>query len=343
MRTVCRSALTPPEPESCSLVSMGRAVVIGATGHIGSYLVPRLVRAGHEVIAVSRGGRKPYHEAVEWQSVQRVNADRDAEEAAGSFGRRIADLQPDAVVDLICFTPASAQKLVDALRPARPLLVHCGTIWVHGRTARVPVTEDEPRTGFGEYGSNKVAIEALLHREALAGGVPSVVLHPGHICGPGWPVITPAGNLDADVWRRLAVGEPVALPALGLGVLNHVHADDVAQAFERALTRPAAIGASFHVAAEQAMTCRGLAEGIAAWFGREAVLDLVEWNEFERRVGPEHAAVTRDHIDRSIAASIERSRSTLEYAPRYSSLEALHEALRWLVEHGHADVAGQAF
>ena len=28
---------------------MGRVVVIGATGHIGSYLVPRLVRAGHEV------------------------------------------------------------------------------------------------------------------------------------------------------------------------------------------------------------------------------------------------------------------------------------------------------
>ena len=322
---------------------MARVVVIGATGHIGSYLVPRLVRAGHEVIALSRGERNPYYEAVEWRSVQRVNTDRDAEEVTGDFGSRIAGLQPNAVVDLICFTPASAEHLVDALRPARPLLLHCGTIWVHGRTGRVPVTEDEPRTGFGEYGGNKAAIEALLHREALAGGVPNVVLHPGHICGPGWPVITPAGNLDADVWRRLAVSEAVALPALGLGVLNHVHADDVAQAFERALTRPAAIGASFHVVAEQAMTCRGLATGVAAWFGREAVLDLVEWNEFERRVGSEHAAITLDHIERSIAASIERSRSILGYAPRYSSLEALRESLRWLVEHGQADVAGQAF
>ena len=318
-------------------------MVIGATGHIGSYLVPRLVRAGHEVIAVSRGERKPYHEDVEWLSVQRVKADRAAEEDAGIFGTRIAGLQPDVVVDLICFTPGSAQHLIDALRPAPPLLLHCGTIWVHGRTARVPVTEDEPRTGFGEYGVNKAAIEALLHDETLAGGVPSVVLHPGHICGPGWPVITPAGNLDADVWRRLAVGEPVALPALGLGVLNHVHADDVAQAFQRALTQREAIGASFHVVAEQAMTCRGLAEGVAAWFGREAVLDLVEWNEFERLVGSEHASATRDHIERSITASIEHSRSILGYAPQYSSLEALRESLRWLVEHGQADVAGQAF
>jgi nucleoside-diphosphate-sugar epimerase len=322
---------------------VGRVVVIGATGHIGSYLAPRLVRAGHEVIAVSRGERKPYHEAVEWRSIQRVNADRAAEEDAGSFGTRIAALQPDVVIDLICFTPASAQHLIDAIRPTRPLLLHCGTIWVHGRTARVPVTEDEPRTGFGEYGVNKAAVEALLHQEALADGVPSVVLHPGHICGPGWPVITPAGNLDADVWRRLAVGESVALPALGLGVLNHVHADDVAQAFERALTQPEAIGASFHVVAEQAMTCRGLCEGVAAWFGREAVLDLVEWDEFERRVGSAHASATKDHIERSITASIERSRSILGYAPRYSSLDALRESLLWLVRHGQANVARQAF
>jgi nucleoside-diphosphate-sugar epimerase len=318
-------------------------VVIGATGHIGTYLVPRLVRAGHEVVALSRGEREPYHEAVEWRSVQRVKADRAAEEAAGGFGGRIAELRADAVVDLICFTPASAQHLVEALRPSRPLLLFCGTTWVHGRAARVPVTEDEPRTGFGEYGANKAAIEALLHRETRAGGVPSVCLLPGHICGPGWPVVTPAGNFDADVWRRLATGEAVALPALGLGVLNHVHADDVAQAFERALTRPAAIGASFHVVAEQAMSCRGLAEGVAAWFGREAVLDLVEWDEFERRVGPEHAESTLAHIERSVAASIDRSRSVLGYAPRYSSLEALRESLRWLVEHGQVDVAGQAF
>jgi len=318
-------------------------VIVGATGHIGSYLVPRLVRTGNEVVVVSRGERKPYHDAAEWQSVRHVRLDRDAEEAAGTFGERIAELEPDAVVDLICFTPASAEQLVDALRATRPLLLHCGTIWVHGRTARTPVTEDEPRTGYGEYGRNKVAVEALLQRETLAGGVPSVVLHPGHICGPGWPVITPAGNVDADVWRRLATGEPVALPALGLGVLNHVHADDVAQAFELALNRPAAIGASFHVVAEQAMTCRGLATGVAAWFGRDAAIELVEWDEFERRVGDEHAAVTRDHIDRSVAASIDRARAVLGYAPRYSSLEALRESLRWLVAHGRADVAGRAF
>jgi nucleoside-diphosphate-sugar epimerase len=322
---------------------MSRVVVIGATGHIGSYLVPRLVRGGHEVIALSRGAREPYQPSPQWRQVTGVTVDRDAEDAAGTFGGRVAALRPDVVIDLICFTASSAAQLVQALRPARPLLVHCGTIWVHGPARRVPVTEDEPRTGYGEYGAGKVEIEALLHRETLAGGVPSVVLHPGHISGPGWPVITPAGNLDPAVWKALATGQPLALPDHGLGVLHHVHADDVAQAFELALSRPAAIGASFHVVSEQAMTLSGLAAGVAGWFGREPVLDFVDWAEFGRRVAPEHAEATREHTFRSITASIARGHQVLGYQPRFSTLDALHEALQWLVAAGQVDVGGQAF
>jgi len=320
---------------------MSRVVVIGATGHIGTYLVPRLVDGGHEVIAVSRGTRGPYRRSPQWDAVTRITADREAEDAAGVFGARVAALRPDAVIDLICFTAASAGQLIEALRPSRPLLVHCGTIWVHGRALRVPVTEDEPRTAYGEYGTGKAEIEALLHLETQAGGVPAVVLHPGHISGPGWPVITPAGNLDPATWAHLATGRPLALPDHGLGVLHHVHADDVAQAFELALSSRAAIGGSFHVVAEQAMTQRGLAAGVARWFGREPVLDFVDWDEFTRRAGPEHAEVTREHTSRSITASIARAREVLGYAPRYTALDALREALAWLVANGLADVGGQ--
>src|SRR3954468_10963926 len=296
---------------------MSRIVVIGATGHVGTYLVPRLVRAGHDVVALSRGEREPYSASAERRFAERVSIDREAEDAAGSFGERIAALEPDAVIDMICFTADSARQLVDALRPAKPLLLHCGTIWVHGPAQRVPVTEDEPRTAFDDYGVGKAEIEYLLHRETVSGGVPSVILHPGHITGPGWHPITPAGNLDPGVWRALAQGEPLALPDLGLGVLHHVHADDVAQAFEGALNRPSAIGSSFHVVAEQAMTLRGLAHGVAGWFGREPLIELVDWPEFERRVGADHAHTTREHIARGIAASIDRARDVLGYRPRF--------------------------
>ena len=37
-----------------------KIVVIGGTGHIGTYLIPRLIMAGHEVICISRKKREPY-------------------------------------------------------------------------------------------------------------------------------------------------------------------------------------------------------------------------------------------------------------------------------------------
>ena len=124
-------------------------------------------------------------------------------------------------------------------------------------------------------------------------------------------------------------------------MLNHVHADDVAQAFELAAARPAAAGRSFHVVAEQAMTLRGLAAGAAGWFGREPVLEFVDWPEFEARAGARPAAVTREHTFRGIAASIAAGQAVLGYAPRFSSLDALREALAWLVRDGQVDVGGQ--
>ena len=91
---------------------MSRIVVIGATGHDGSYLIPRLVRSGHEVVALSRGEREPYVPGPEWHAVERVTADREAEDAAGTFGERIAALGADAVIDMLCFTRESAEQLL---------------------------------------------------------------------------------------------------------------------------------------------------------------------------------------------------------------------------------------
>src|SRR5258705_1337096 len=127
---------------------MSRVVVIGATGHIGTYLVPRLVRGGHEVIALSRGQRDPYHPAPEWAQVTRVAVDRDAEDAAGTFGGQVADLRPDVVVDLVCFTAGSAGQLLDAPRPSPPPPLHRRAILVHGPAPPGPGTQGEARTPY---------------------------------------------------------------------------------------------------------------------------------------------------------------------------------------------------
>ena len=157
---------------------MARVVVIGGSGHVGTYLVPRLVEAGHEVINVSRGQRAPYAENAAWQSVRTVAIDRDAGEQAGSFGTSIAALKADIVVDMICFTLSSAQQLVAALRGEVQHFLHCGTIWVYGHNTAVPATEDQPLNPFGGYGTQKAEIETWLLEEARHGGFPATVVPP---------------------------------------------------------------------------------------------------------------------------------------------------------------------
>jgi nucleoside-diphosphate-sugar epimerase len=95
---------------------MSRVVIIGGSGHVGTYLVPRLVSAGFEVVSVSRGQRAPYQPHGAWKFVRTVTLDRESEEHAGDFGQRIRELRPDIVIDMICFTEASARHLAEALR-----------------------------------------------------------------------------------------------------------------------------------------------------------------------------------------------------------------------------------
>ena len=118
-----------------------RIVVIGATGHIGGYLVPMLVEQGHDVVAVSRGQSRLYRDTPAWSEVSMVPADRAAEDDV-AFARRVAALGADVVVDLICFAESAARAMRTELEGRVTLLVHVGTIWVHGTLTEVPVTEE---------------------------------------------------------------------------------------------------------------------------------------------------------------------------------------------------------
>jgi nucleoside-diphosphate-sugar epimerase len=299
-----------------------RIVVIGGTGHIGTYLVPRLLMRGHGVTVLSRGGREPYSDSGIWKLADRQRVDRQAEEKTGSFARRVADLRPDVVIDLVCFTQESAQHIVEGLRGRVSHYLFCGTIWVHGHSEVVPTTEAMPRAPFGDYGIRKAQIEAWLLAEAARAGFPATIVHPGHIVGPGWAPLNPAGHFSTEVFRTIAEGRELALPNLGLETVHHVHADDVAQVFQLAMENPAtSVGESFHVVSPAALTLRGYAEAMARWFGTQPRLSFLPWEEWKKGVSTQEAQSTWDHIAHSPNCSIEKARRLLGYAPRYTSLQ----------------------
>lgn len=317
-----------------------RIAVVGGSGHIGSFLVPVLVRAGHEVLNLSRGTSQPFVHDEAWSDVVQIAVDRAAEDLDGTFGKRVAALNPDAVVDLICFTPASATALVEALHGATGHLIHCGSIWRYGVSHKLPMREDDTSPPFGEYGTDKAAIAELLATETRSGGLLTTVLQPGHISGPGWMPIGPLGNHDPQIWYALSAGREIAVPGLGAELMHHVHAADVAQAFALAIEhRSAAAGEAFNVVAPSALTVRGYLTIAAGWFGQTPHIRAVSWDDFRATTTPEFAASSWEHLSRSQYASIDKARTLLGFAPTSEPEAAILTGVRWLIDHNELDVA----
>src|SRR5215472_2815715 len=314
---------------------MARIVIIGGSGHVGTYLVPTLIERGHEVVNVSRGTAAPYRPHPAWKAVEQVLVDRKAEEAEGEFGSRIAGLNADIVIDMISFELDGTQQLVQALHGKVEHYLFCSSIWVYGHAVSVPSTEVDLPNAIDAYGSNKAKIEAWLLQQARKNGFPATSFRPGHIVGEGWVPINPQGNFNTEVYSWIARGEELVLPNLGLEMLHHVHADDVAQWIMRAIEhRAASIGEAFNTVSSQALTLRGYAEEMYRWFGREPRLSFAPFDQWKLGLEKSDAKTSWGHVMRSSCVSIEKSRQRLGYSPRFSSLEAIQKSVAALIASG---------
>jgi len=315
-------------------------VIIGGSGHVGTFLVPLLVEAGHGVVNVTRGQRAPYQPNAAWAKVETVEIDRAAAEADGSFGERIAALGGDIVIDMICFTLESVQHLVGPLQGKVQHFIHCGTVWVYGHNTSVPATEDQPLNPFGEYGTQKAAIETFLLGEARRNGFPATVFRPGHIVGPGWVPLNPAGHFNISAFETIARGEPLVLPNFGLETVHHVHALDLARLVMAIITsRSTAVGEAFNAVSPQAVNLRGFAEAMYRWFGHEPKLSYLPYEQWKAGVSEDDGKATWEHVARSPSHSMGKAQRLLGFAPRYGSIEAVQEAVRWLIADGQVSPA----
>ncbi|MEE2657652.1 MAG: NAD-dependent epimerase/dehydratase family protein [Candidatus Latescibacterota bacterium] len=312
-----------------------RVVVIGGKGKVGTYLVPMLVERGHEVINVSRGTQQPYLPNSCWKDVRQVTLDRQQEDAEGIFGKNIADLKPDVVIDMICFKVENEKHLAESLKGELQHFLSCGSVWIHELCTEIPVVEQQSRNATDDYGINKAAIEDYLTECTEKGWFAGTVAHPGHIVGPGHEPINPAGHKDPSIFSKLMHGEEVILPHFGRETVHHVHAEDVAQVFIRAIeNREKSAGQGFHAVSSTAVNLEGFARAVAAWFGKEANLRFVPWDEWSAQNNETDVALTQTHLLHSPNASIEKAKRLLGYEPRYTSLEAVRESVDWLIEHG---------
>lgn len=311
-----------------------KVLVLGGTGHIGSYLVPRLIRDGFDVTATARTPEPKYAlSTMGWDKVKWILCNRREEEKNGTWSKRMAEIEVDAVIDLIAYSKEQNDMMVDAFKGRVSHFIHCGSIWAYGPSLRVPHLEHFPRQPQSDYGKNKTIIENDLMALHLRENFPATVIHPGHISGRRWMPIDPQGAIaGTEIYANLANGREVRLPERGSVPMHHVHGDDVAQVFELALLKPTdSIGQVFSAVSPYALTMKGCCRAVAGIFGMEPNIMYCSLEDLKDH--PSYNCI-KGHVEESVVASTEKAERLLGYHPRYTTEDIYAECIEHMIEIG---------
>ena len=312
-----------------------KVVIIGGSGHIGTYLVPMLINAGYHITNITRGNSKPYEYDPAWERVNAVHMDRTKEQ---DFTTKISAMEPDIVVDLVNFNIEDTKTITKVLSNSQcSHYLYCSSCWAHGRAEILPFNPDDiKKEPLCEYGKDKYSSELYLNDLYRREGFPATVIMPGQISGPGWTIMNPWANKTILPFQKIADGEEIALPNFGMETLHHVHGYDVAQCFYKAIThRNQAIGECFDAVSGGSITLYGYAKLMYKFFGREPKISFLPWKEWCDYVGDsEECEDTYLHIARSGYFSTTKEEKLLDYYPKFTNVETIKIAVQSYVDRG---------
>jgi nucleoside-diphosphate-sugar epimerase len=229
-----------------------KVFIIGGTGLISSAISAQLCARGDDVVLFNRGLSRNRVGA----SLRHIAGDRNDEAALGAA---LARELPDAVIDMMAFSPAQAEALVRACDGRTPQLLVCSSVCVYGGPlTKLPADDDEPHRSVGDYGRNKSAIERIVLSRPRGA---ATVLRPSFSTGEG---ATASGLVfDDSTVSRLRQGLPVVVMDEGMAAWAISHVDDVAGGFVGALGNPAAMGQAYHLTSDEHTTWNGVFQALA--------------------------------------------------------------------------------
>jgi len=253
-----------------------RVFVTGGTGHSGSYIIPELIAAGHEVTGLARSDTAAAAVSALGAKVRRgdlEDLDGLKEAAADSDGvihvayRR--DLLPSGGIDAVSAAELSAVLAFDeALAGTGKPLVAAGSIGSPGNLGR-PATEEDPALpGGDEYKGTLRArnvVETAVVDLAERGVRSSVVRLP--------TIAHSTTDRAGFLWQLIALAKEkgfAGYPGDGANLWNAVHIRDVASLFRLALEKGLA-GKYWHAIADGGIPFRQIAEAIGSRLGLPAV------------------------------------------------------------------------
>ena len=236
-----------------------RVLFIGGSGVISSACSRVAVEHGVDLLVLNRGrsADRPLPPGV-----TKLRADI---REPWSVRQEIKDLQFDAVVDWVAFTPDHVRADIELFggRTGQYVFISSASAY-QTPPARVPVTESTPlRNPFSQYSRDKIACENLLVEAYREQGFPATIVRPSHTYdqtsvpfGGGWTVL-----------GRMLAGKPVIVHGDGTSLWTLTHHDDFARAFVPLVGHPRTLGEAFQITSDDVLTWNQIAEALAAALG----------------------------------------------------------------------------
>lgn len=322
-----------------------KVLVTGGTGFTGKALVRRLLDLGHEVVALDYKEGLRTQELRDWGarvilgSVTDREVVRSATEGVEVVHHLAAAFREMNVPDSY-YHEVNVGGTRNVLEAAREQgvrkLVYCSTCGVHGNVAHPPGGEDAPIRPADYYQRTKYEAEPVVRE----GGLPSVILRPAAIYGPGDP------ERFLLIYRRVARGK---FPMFGDGrTLYHpLYIDNLVDAFVLAMRDGAGDGGAYLIADEEYVTIEDLVRRVARVLGVDVkiphypVWPVVAAGHVVEKVcrpfgiTPPIFPRRVDWYRQNRAFSIDKARKDLGYRPSVDLDEGLRRTAEWYRREGY--------
>jgi nucleoside-diphosphate-sugar epimerase len=311
-----------------------RILIIGGTRFIGTYVVRRLIDAGHSVTLFHRGETKTDLTG----GVNEIYGDR---RDLQSFMDEFARLAPDVALDMIPYTEEDARTLMRVFKNVarRVVAVSSADVYrAYGRLRRletgapdpVPLNEGAPLreslypyraqaegTDDFKYHYDKTLVErAVMNDREL----PGTVLRLPAVYGAGDPQHRLFGYL-----KRMDDGRPAILleEKQARWRWTRGYVENVAEAIALAVMDERAAGRIYNVGEDETLAEADWVRAIGQAAGWDGEVVTVPQNLL-----PEHLATAVDY-EHDLATDTRRIRAELGYKERVSREEALRRTIEW--------------
>src|SRR6202012_2527949 len=177
----------------------------------------------------------------------------------------LGDLEFDAVVDWVGFTPEDVRADIELFRGRTGQYVFISSASAYQTPpARLPVTESTPlRNPYWQYSRDKIACEALLTEAYRDENFPATIIRPSHTYDK--TSIPFDGKWTA--LARMRAGKEIVVHGDGTSLWTLTHHVDFARGFVPLLAHPRTVGDVFHITSDDVLTWDQIAHSLARALG----------------------------------------------------------------------------